>query len=89
MTFNDTMAWQRTQSHHINRLAGLGDALAVKLIQAYRDLYDDKFNPAKQANWMAICDDYCRRDLTQTTKRILQDRFGHKIPFTLPNIKVT
>lgn len=80
MTFQQTMQWQRTQSHHINRLAKLGDALAIKLITAYRALYADQLNPIKQNEWMKICDDYCRRDLTITTRVILQDRFGHKAP---------
>lgn len=80
MTFFDTIQWQRVNSAHISRLAVLGDALAVKLVAAYRDLYDDKLNPHKQTEWMKICDDFCRRDLTLTTRVILQDRFGHKAP---------
>lgn len=80
MTFGQTLEWQRVNSHHINRLAKEGDPLAKRLIEAYRVLYADQLNPVKQTEWMKICDDYCRRDLTNTTRRILQDRFGHKIP---------
>ena len=80
MTFQETLEWQRVQSPKINRLAKLGDKLALKLITAYHELYRDRLNPFKQAEWMKICDDYCRRDLTLVTRVILQDRFGHKIP---------
>jgi len=86
MTFGETMEWQRAQSAKINRLAKLGDALARRLIEAYRALYDDRLNPAKQADWMAVADDYCRRDLTLATRAILQDRFGHKIPPTFKSV---
>ena len=80
MTFQDTMAWQRVQSDKINRLARLGDKLALRLIEAYRELYADQMNPLKQSEWMKICDDYCRRDLTIVTRVLLQDRYGHKAP---------
>lgn len=80
------MEWQRVNADKINRLAKLGDKLAVRLVAAYRDLYADKLNPAKQSEWMKVCDDYCRRDLTNTTRRILQDRYGHKIPAALKRL---
>jgi hypothetical protein len=80
MTFQDTLAWQRTQASHINRLANLGDRLAMKLITAYRELHADQLNPVKQNEWMKIADDYCRRDLTIVTRKLLQDRLGHKPP---------
>jgi hypothetical protein len=83
MTFQETMEWQRTQSLKISRLARLGDKLAGRLIAAYRDLYDDQLNPFKQQEWMKVCDDYCRRDLTLVTRVLLQDKFGHKLPFQL------
>lgn len=76
MTFLETLAWQRVKSAHINRLAKLGDGLALKLIESYRTLYADQLNPQKQTEWMKICDDFCRRDLTLTTREILQDRYG-------------
>ena len=80
MTFQETMLWQRTQAEKIQRLATLGDKLAARLIVAYRELYVDRTNPFKQAEWMAVADDYCRRDLTLVTRVLLQDRFGHKVP---------
>lgn len=80
MTFSETMEWQYTQAPNINRLAKLGDKLAVRLVTAYRALYANKTDPYLQSEWMAVCDDYCRRDLTLTTRKILQDRFGHKAP---------
>lgn len=80
MTFQETMEWQRTQAHHIKRLADLGDRLAMKLITAYRELYADRMNTLLQAEWMKIADDYCRRDLTDVTRVLLQDRLGHKPP---------
>jgi hypothetical protein len=83
MTFQETMEWQRTQSLKISRLARLGDKLAGRLIAAYRDLYDDQLNPFKQQEWMKVCDDYCRRDLTLVTRVLLQDKFGHKLPYQL------
>lgn len=80
MTFQMTLEWQRVQSHNISRLALLGDPLACRLVTAYRALYVDQTNPYLQSEWMKVCDDYCRRDLTITTRTILQDRFGHKAP---------
>lgn len=80
MDFNSTMEWQRVNSEKINRLARLGDKLALRLITAYRELYVDQLNPIKQTEWMKVCDDYCRRDLTLVTRVILQDRYGHKEP---------
>lgn len=80
MTFQETMDWQRCQHEKIGRLAKFGDKLAIRLITAYRELYADKLNPFKQAEWMKVCDDYCRRDLTAVTRVILQDRYGHKEP---------
>lgn len=86
MTFQETREWQLVNSGHINRLAKLGDRLACRLILAYKEMYADPFNPWKQSEWMKVCDDYCRRDLTQTTRRILQDRFEHKVPKDLARI---
>lgn len=80
------MEWQRVNADKINRLAKLGDALAVRLIVAYRDLHADKLNPVKQSEWMKVCDDYCRRDLTDVTRVILQDRYGHKAPKKLKRL---
>lgn len=80
MTFNETLEWQRVQSDRIKRLAKFGDKLAKRLIDAYRILYADRLNPLKQQEWLKICDDYCRRDLTITTRALLAERFGHKIP---------
>ncbi len=80
MTFQETMAWQRIQSEKIKRLAKFGDKLAKRLITAYTVLYADRTNLFKQREWMKICDDYCRRDLTITTRKQLAERFGHKIP---------
>lgn len=80
VNMQETMEWQRVNSAAINRLAKLGDRLAMRLIQAYRDLYDDKFNPLKQETWMQVCEDYAKRELFVSTRRILQDRWGHKIP---------
>lgn len=80
MTFVETMEWQFCNREKIGRLAKLGDKLAKQLVEAYRALYDNRTNPILQHQWMRICDDYCRRDLTVVTRVILQDRFGHKIP---------
>lgn len=80
MDFHSTMEWQRVNSEKINRLAKLGDALALRLIEAYRAAFADKLNTYLQDEWMKVCDDYCRRDLTLTTRTILQDRYGHKEP---------
>jgi hypothetical protein len=86
MTFQETLMWQATQWDKINRLADLGDALARRLVVAYHELHADRFNPVKQTEWVKIADDFCRRDLTITTRTILQDRFGHKAPQTLRRI---
>lgn len=87
MDFSSTMEWQRCNITQINRLASLEDPLAVRLREAYRALYDDQLNIYKQSEWMKICDDFCRRELMTDTRRILQDRFGHKIPSEYKNIK--
>ena len=80
VTFKETMFWQRENAPLINRLAKLGDKLAKRLMLAYQQAYDDKLNIDKQSEWMKVADDFCRRELTLTTRRILQDRYGHKIP---------
>jgi hypothetical protein len=74
------LEWQRANSEKIGRLARLGEPLAKRLVEAYTALYGDKLNPYLQSEWMAVCDDFCRRDLMLDTRRILQDRFGHKLP---------
>jgi hypothetical protein len=86
MTFQETMEWQWVNAPHINRLAKEGDALAARLITAYRALYDKKTDPYLQSEWMKVCDDYCRRDLTTVTRVILQNRYGHKQPKQLRRI---
>jgi hypothetical protein len=86
MDFPTTLDWQRSNSEKINRLARLGDRLAKSLIQAYTYLYDHRLDPAAQENWLKICDDYARRELMATTRRILNDRYGHKIPKTFRRI---
>ncbi len=86
MTFQETLEWQRCNAHHISRLAGLGDKLAHRLIDAYCALYANQLDPRLQAEWLRVADDYCRRDLTITTRTILQDRFGHKEPKVLRRI---
>jgi hypothetical protein len=80
MTFGETLEWQRCNTESINRLGRLGDKLALQLVRAYQDLYADRLNPRKQTEWMKICDDYARRELTDVTRVILQDRYGHKPP---------
>jgi hypothetical protein len=80
MTLAMTIEWQFCNSAKINRLAKLGDPLANRLITAYRALYASQLDPYLQSEWMKVCDDFCRRDLTLTTRTILQDRFGHKAP---------
>lgn len=74
------MEWQYCNKAEINRLAELGDKLALRLIAAYELAYRDKLNVYKQTEWMKVCDDFCRRDLMTDTRKILQDRWGHKIP---------
>ena len=86
MTFQETLAWQATQWDKIYRLADLGDKLARKLVTAYHDLYANQLNPRLQTEWQKIADDYCRRDLTITTRAQLQERFGHKIPLSLKRL---
>jgi hypothetical protein len=88
MTFQETMEWQRSNIIEINRLAKLGEPLALRLVRAYQEAYDDKLNVYKQSEWMKVCDDFSRRELMLDTRRILQDRYGHKIPSSYKNIKV-
>jgi hypothetical protein len=88
LDFKATMEWQACNIIAINRLAKLGDKLALRLIEAYRAAYDDKLNIWKQDEWMKVCDDFARRELMLDTRRILQDRYGHKIPSEYKNIRV-
>lgn len=80
MNFLETREWQAVNARHIARLAGEGDKLAIRLIAADRARCAAPLDPALLTDWLKVADDYCRRDLTITTRRILQDRFGHKIP---------
>lgn len=86
MDAQSTLAWQRENAPQINKLAKEGDALAMRLIEAYREAYRHPLDPYLHDEWMKICDDYVRRDLTNTTRRILQDRFGYKIPKPLKRV---
>ena len=86
MNVPETQAWQRENAWHINRLVKLGDRLAIRLVEAYRYLYDHQNDPVALQTWLEVCDDYCRRELTLTTRVILQDRFGHKPPKDLRRI---
>lgn len=83
MTLQMTIEWQRCNCDKINRLAKLGDPLAMRLVIAYRELHVDQLNPFKQQEWMKVADDFCRRDLTLVTRVLLQDRYGHKPPIEL------
>lgn len=80
MTFQETLAWQACQWDKINRLADQGDKLARRLVVAYHELFASQLDPKKQDTWIKVADDYCRRDLTITTRAQLQERFGYKIP---------
>lgn len=80
MNAQETLEWQRDNVESINRLAKLGDKLALRLIEAYRYAYAHQTDPWALEEWVKVCDDYVRRELTNVTRRILQDRFGHKIP---------
>jgi hypothetical protein len=86
MNFRETQEWQYVNASKINRLAKLGDSLAKRLIEAYRTLYTDKLNPYLQSEWLKICDDFCRRDLTISTRAQLAEKYGHKIPQQLRRI---
>lgn len=83
MTYQETRLWLIDQGPNIGRLAKEGDKLALRLVQAHIDHIGDKLNPVLQDDLVKVADDYCRRDLTITTRRILQDRFGHRIPTQL------
>lgn len=83
MNFLATREWQAVNARNIKRLANEGDALAKRLIAADRARCANPLNPDLLTDWLKVADDYCRRDLTTATRRILQDRFGHKIPTTL------
>jgi hypothetical protein len=80
VTFEETKEWQAVNARYIMRLAKEGDALAKRLVAADRARCAKPLDPLLLTDWMKVCDDYCRRDLTTVTRRILQDRFGHKIP---------
>ncbi len=80
MTLSEALEWQRINAHHINRLAKLGDKTALRLIDVYRTLYADQLNPMKQNEFMAVVDDYFRRDHMIIERNQLAERFGHKIP---------
>lgn len=80
MTFQETMEWQRENAAYINRLAQQGDKLAKRLVEAYIAAHGSQKNEYLRSEWMKVCDDFCRRDLTLATRVLLQDRFGHKLP---------
>ena len=86
MNFLETREWQAVNARHIARLAKEGDALAKRLIAADRARCANPLDPKLLTDWLKVADDYCRRDLTMVTRRILQDRFGHKIPKDLKRV---
>lgn len=86
MKFQEAMAWQRANARKVRRLADLGDELASRLIVAYYALYGEQLNPKLQSEWHKIVEDYVRRDLTIAERKVLQERFGHKIPGELKRL---
>lgn len=86
MNMIETRDWQRENAGHIDELVKQGDKLAIRLVDAYRYLYDHQLDPQAQTVWLQVCDDFARRDLTKTTRVILQDRFGVKPPKDLRRI---
>jgi hypothetical protein len=86
VNFTQTHEWQRVNARHIVRLAQEGDKLALRLIAADRARCAKPLDPHLITEWLKVADDYCRRDLTMTTRRILQDRYGHKIPKELRRV---
>lgn len=81
-----SLEWQRENSQHINNLVKQNDPLAIRLVTAYRALYAHPLDPYLESEWLKVCDDYVRRELTSTTRVILQDRFGFKPPKHLKRI---
>jgi len=80
MTYEETKWWLIENGPAIGRLAKQGDKLALRLIQAHYDHIRNKLDPRLQDDLVKVADDYCRRDLTITTRVILQNRYGHRIP---------
>lgn len=83
MTYQETKMYVIEQGPKIGYLAKQGDKLALRLVKAHWDHIHDKLNPKLQTDFMKVADDYMRRDLTLTTRVILQNRFGHKAPVDL------
>lgn len=79
MTLQDCLEWQRCNAHHIDQLAARGDKEAKKLIFTYRTLYDHKLNVHLQDEFIHVCEEFIRRDLTLTERVELQNKFGHKV----------
>lgn len=79
MLIAEAVAWLRFNGHHVRRLAGLGDKLSKQCEEAYRKLHANPFDAAAQVEFITIMNDLVRRDLTETERVILEQRFGHKI----------
>lgn len=87
MTFQETMEWQRENAPYIKRLAKQGDKLAKRLIEAYIAAYGNQKDEYLRGEWMKVCDDFCRRDLTIVTRVIQENRYGKKYPGEKPRRK--
>lgn len=80
MPWEDLRRLIRSRSVEIGTLAGRGDALAIRLMAAYRDLYDHPGDLDKGATLRAALEDYMNRDLRIKEVQELGDRFGHRLP---------
>lgn len=80
MPWEDLRRLIRSRSVEIGTLAGRGDALAIRLMAAYRDLYDHPGDLGKGATLRAALEDYMDRDLRIKEVQELGGKFGHRLP---------
>lgn len=70
----------RDHARQIRRISDLGDKDATLFEAAYRDWWASPLNPRLQLELIHVWEQFVTRDLTETERVILQNRYGYKVP---------
>lgn len=79
MTFQEAYTWMKWNHPAIMRLADMNDPLAKRVISCYRAWWNDQTNVQLQNEYLVVTHEMALRDLTQTERAELEQRYGHKL----------
>lgn len=75
-------AYLRVHAQQIRRIGDMGDKDAILFEAAYRAWWGSPLDPRLQLELIHVWEQFVVRDLTETERVILQNRFGYKVPIT-------